>query len=262
MPSWNSDQYLKFAGARTQPAIDLAARVALDAPSRVIDLGCGPGNSTAVLSRRWPAAALTALDHSAAMLATARSTLPEVAWLEGDISTWPSAADASTFSPFDLVFSNAALQWVPDHRHLFPRLLQAVAPGGALAVQMPANLDAPPHRLMRELAASATWSAHFTRQPREWHVHAPEFYYDILAPHARHLELWMTDYYHVLESLDGIIEWYRGSGLRPWLEALPDEATRTAFLGAYRARLVPYFPTRDNGRVLFPFRRFFIVAYR
>lgn len=262
MPTWNSDQYLKFAGERTQPALDLVARVALDTPARVIDLGCGPGNSTAVLARRWPAAALTGLDHSAAMLATARQALPDVAWLEGDIASWPSAADAPTFSAFDLIFSNAALQWVPDHRRTFPRLLQAVAPGGALAVQMPANLDAPPHRLMRELAASAAWSAHFTRPPREWHAHAPEFYYDLLAPHARRLELWTTDYHHILENLDGIIEWYRGSGLRPWLEALPDEARRTAFLGAYRARLVPYFPERADGRVLFPFRRLFLIAYR
>lgn len=256
MPSWNSDQYLKFARERTQPALDLAARVNIDSPARVIDLGCGPGNSTAVLAQRWPGAALAGLDNSAAMLATARKDLPAANWIEGDIARW--CAD----NPFDVVFSNAALQWVPDHRREFPRLLQQVAPDGALAVQMPANFDAPPHRLMRELATSPTWRGHFSTLPREWHVHPPEFYYDILAPHAARVELWTTDYFHVLDGLDGIVEWYRGTGLRPWLDALPDDATRTNFLGAYRARLVPYFPERAGGKVLFPFRRLFVIARR
>ena len=265
MPSWNSDQYLKFAGERTQPAVDLAARVAIDAPGRVIDLGCGPGNSTAVAAHRWPHAAITGLDSSPGMLATARNDFPGWQWLEGDIARW-RAGDATTAAanepPFDVVFSNAALQWVPDHRREFPRLFAQVAPGGALAVQMPANFDAPPHRVMRELAGSATWRAHFPTAPREWLVHPPEFYYDLLAPLASRLELWCTDYQHVLAGLDGIIEWYRGTGLRPWLDALPDDATREQFLGAYRARLVPYFPTRADGRVLFPFRRLFLIAYR
>jgi trans-aconitate 2-methyltransferase len=256
VPSWNSDQYLKFANERTQPAIDLAARVGVDTPARVIDLGCGPGNSTRVVARRWPLATVTGIDSSAAMLAAARKEFPEQTWLQSDIAHWQPE------TPFDVVFSNAALQWVPDHRREFPRLLTQVAAGGALAVQMPANFDAPPHRLMRELATSSAWREHFRVLPREWHVHPPEFYYDVLAPHAKRVELWSTDYHHVLEGLDGIIEWYRGTGLRPWLDALPDDATRTAFLGAYRARLVPYFPVRADGRVLFPFRRLFVIAYR
>src|ERR1051325_10343174 len=171
MPSWNSEQYLKFAGERTQPAIDLAARVAIDAPARVVDLGCGPGNSTAVVARRWPQAAVSGVDNSAAMLTSARKEFPHWSWSEGDIATW----SASTGAPFDVVFSNAALQWVPDHRRQFPRLLEQVAPGGALAVQMPANLDSPPQRLMRDLATSVHWRAHFPRLPVTWHSHPPEF---------------------------------------------------------------------------------------
>ena len=256
MPSWDSTQYLRFANERTQPAVDLAARIAVEAPARVVDLGCGPGNSTAVLARRWPGAALTGLDNSASMLAAAAKALPAAKWIAGDIARWEPDALC------DVVFSNAALQWVPDHRREFPRLLRHVAPGGALAVQMPANIDAPPHRIMRELASSAAWQSHFQTLPREWHVHAPEFYYDILSPHASRVELWTTDYYHVLADLDAIVEWYRGTGLRPWLEALPDDATRTSFLGAYRARLVPYFPSRADGKVLFPFHRLFVIAYR
>lgn len=258
MPSWNSEQYLKFARERTQPAIDLAARITLEAPARVVDLGCGPGNSTAVLAQRWPGAAIAGIDSSAAMLAQARRDYPDWTWTEADIAKWHAPADARC----DVVFSNAALQWVPDHRREFPRLLEQVAPGGALAVQVPANLDSPAQRVMQELSTSAAWRGHFKTPPRSWFVHAPEFYYDILAPRAARVDLWTTEYHHVLNGLDGVIEWYRGTGLRPWLDALPDDATREQFLGAYRARLVPYYPERIDGRVLFPFRRLFVIAYR
>lgn len=258
MPSWNSEHYLKFERERTQPAIDLASRVALDRPRRVIDLGCGPGNSTAVLARRWPAAELSGLDNSAAMLAAARREFPRITWLEMDIATWCG----ESHEPFDVVFSNAALQWVPGHERIFPLLLAQVADGGALAVQMPANLEAVPHRLMRELAASDAWRGSFASPPREWQVHPPEFYYDLLAPRASRVELWCTDYLHVLAGIEGIVEWYRGTGLRPWLEALPDEATRTRFLAEYRALLAAHFSPRIDGRILFPFRRLFIIAFR
>jgi trans-aconitate 2-methyltransferase len=283
MPSWDSALYLKFNRERTQPSRDLAARIELAAPARAIDLGCGPGNSTAVLAQRWPGAAITGLDSSAAMLAQARAQFPQGNWIEGDIAHWARAADAPRLAGpamtppaageaagetagegdrFEVVFSNAALQWVPDHLPLLPRLLGRVAPGGALALQVPANLDAPPHRVLRELAASAAWREFFVTPPRAWHVHAPEAYYDVLARHAARIDLWTTEYFHVLENLDGVVEWYRGTGLRPWLEALPDEATRARFLGAYRARLVPYFGARVDGRVLFPFRRLFVIAYK
>ncbi len=259
MPTWNSDQYLKFANERTQPAVDLAARVALAAPQRAIDLGCGPGNSTLVVANRWPEARLTGLDNSAAMLAAARNTLPAAQWLEGDITTWAAHTAAASF---EVIFANASLHWVPEHAVVLPQLLAAVAPGGALALQMPANFDAPPHRLMRELGTSESWRSFFTPPPREWHVHPSEFYYDTLAPHAARVELWTTDYIHVLAGIDGIVEWYRGTGLRPWLDALPDEATRHRFLANYKELLAPHFPIRADGRILFPFRRLFVIAYR
>ena len=255
MPSWDSAQHLRFAEERTRPATDLAARIALDAPTRVVDLGCGPGTSAAVLARRWPTAVLVGVDHSAAMLVSAREADPQGIWIADDISTW--RAD----EPFDVVFSNAALQWVPDHARQFPRLLEQVAPGGALAVQMPANVDAVPHRLMRELGAATEWQASFPATRREWHVHPMAFYHDALARRAARLDIWATEYLHVLDGVEAVIEWYRGSGLRPWLDALPDEDVRRRFLSDYRMLLAPHFPPRKDGSVLFPFRRLFVVAY-
>ena len=259
MPTWNSEQYLKFANERTQPAVDLAARVALATPRTVIDLGCGPGNSTAVVANRWPAAQLIGLDNSAAMLVAARKHLPAAQWIESDITTWAATAAPASV---DVIFANASLQWVPEHRVVIPQLLTALAPGGALAFQVPANFDAPPHRLMRELGASDAWRPHFVLSSREWFVHDAGFYYDTLAPHAVRVELWTTDYVHVLADIDGIVEWYRGTGLRPWLDALPDEATRNRFLADYRALLAPHYSPRSDGRILFPFRRLFVLAYR
>lgn len=256
MPTWDTDIYGRFTEQRTRPAVDLAARVRLEAPARVVDLGCGPGDSTAVLAKRWPRAELTGVDNSAVMLAAARSRNPAGLWVEADIEAW--IADR----PFDVVFSNAALQWLPTHARIFPRLLEQVAPGGVLAVQIPANLDAPPHRAMRAIAQSAAWRHRFTSAPHEWHVHPTEFYYDVLAPHVRDLDIWTTEYLHLLASVDEIVEWYRGTGLRPWLDALSRQADREQFAFEFRSLLAQQFQPRPGGDVLFPFRRLFLVAYR
>lgn len=252
---WNAGQYLRFADERTRPCRDLVARLALE-PRTAADLGCGPGNSTAVVAERWPGATVTGIDSSPEMLARARRDHPGLAWEEGDIAAWNPAGT------YDLVFSNAALQWVPDHATLLPRLLSRVADGGALAVQVPADIEAPAHRLMRELAASEPWRAFFPAAPREWHVHDPGFYYDALVSRAARLDLWTTDYAHVLENATEIAEWYRGTGLRPFLDALPDAAARERFVADYAARLPAAFPAQPDGKVLFPFRRFFLIAYR
>jgi trans-aconitate 2-methyltransferase len=256
MPSWNAGQYLRFADERTRPCRDLAAAVALDAPRRIVDLGCGPGNSTAVLAGRWPDASITGLDSSEAMIAAARRDAPQRAWIAGDIASW--TADA----PFDLVFSNAALQWVPDHAATYPRLLDQTAPGGALAVQVPLNMAAPAHEAMREIAGRPAWRNRFQAPVREWHVHPADFYYDLLAPVAARLDLWQTEYLHVLPGPSAIVEWYKGTGLRPFLDALPDEAARQGFLDDFLAAVTTAYPARPDGRVLFPFLRLFVIAYR
>jgi trans-aconitate 2-methyltransferase len=258
MPTWDAAQYLRFAEQRTRPCRDLAERVNVASPQRVIDLGCGPGNSTAVLAKRWPGAQIVGVDSSPQMIEAAQKDQPTGRFLNSNIETWATSSSGS----FDVVFSNAALQWVDDHERLFPRLFAHVAPGGALAVQIPGNYDGPAHRASRELAASAAWRDRFKMPVREWHVHDLSHYYDFLAPHAAALDLWETEYLHVMPNAQAIVEWYKGTGLRPFLEALADDADRAAFLDEYLLRIGQAYPPRSDGHVLFPFRRLFIVAYR
>jgi trans-aconitate 2-methyltransferase len=259
MPTWSPDQYLRFGDLRTQACRDLVARVAIASPRVVVDLGCGPGNSTEVLAERWPDAAITGLDSSVAMIEAARRAHPQGQWKVGDIAAW----DADDEGPFDVVFSNAALQWVDDHAALYPRLLAHAGPGGALAVQVPANYDGLAHRLMRDLAGSAAWRAQLPADGvREWHVHQPEFYYDVLAPHAARVDVWTTEYMHIMAGPEAIVEWYKGTGLRPYLDALGSDAARAAFTAEYLSLIQAAFPRRADGRVIFPFQRLFVVAYR
>ncbi len=254
MPTWDASQYLKFADERTQPARDLARRVPVTAPRRVIDLGCGPGNSTEVLAERWPQAELTGLDNAQDMLAKARKAHPDWRWQEGDIGQW--RADA----PYDVIYSNAALHWLDDHAGLFVRLFDALAPGGALAVQMPNNFAAPSHTLMRAIAREGSWRERL-KSARGINTQPPAFYYDLLAPRAAHLQIWETEYLHVMDSAEGILEWVRGTGLRPFLDLL-NEAERAQFETRYRVALAGSYPAQANGKVLFPFRRLFLIACR
>jgi trans-aconitate 2-methyltransferase len=257
MPTWDAGQYLQFNDQRTRPCRELAARIPLAAPRLMIDLGCGPGNSTAVLAERWPQAEIVGLDSSPKMIAAASAAEPGRQWRVGDISDWVD----ETPERFDVVFSNAALQWVDHHAAVFPKLLRRVAAGGALAVQMPGNFDAPAHCIMRELAESAEWRDRFPRGGvREWHVHALPFYYDVLAPASAMVDLWETEYLHIMPDAAAIVEWYRGTGLRPFLDALSSEDQREAFTEAYLERIRKAYPSRPDGRLIFPFRRLFMIA--
>lgn len=259
MPTWDAKQYLRFNDQRTRPCRELAARVAIEAPERVIDLGCGPGNSTAVLAERWPESELTGLDSSPEMIAAAQKAYPHRNWRIGDIAAWASQNDHT----YDVVFSNAAFQWVDDHPAIFPKLLARVAVGGALAIQMPANFDAPAARTMRELAASQAWRSHFPADSiRVWHVHDLAAYHDILAPIAAEVDFWQTEYLHVMENAAAIVEWYKGTGLRPFLDALANDQERVDFTAQYLERIERAYPVRKDGRVIFPFRRLFLIAYQ
>lgn len=255
MPSWDAEQYLKFGGERTQPVIDLVGRIALEDPRRIIDLGCGPGNSTEVLWRRWPTAVVVGLDSSAAMIAAAATAHPARAWEQGDLASWAPAV------PFDLVFSNAAFHWVPDHARLFPRLFGHVAPGGALAVQVPAHLRSAIHAAMVEVSHAPRWADRLEAARRAVLVHEPPFYYDLLCALAARVDLWVTEYQHVMAGPEAIVEWMSGTGLRPYLDALPADE-QAAFRAEVLSRVEAAYPRQADGRVLFPFRRLFLVAYR
>jgi len=253
MPTWDDEQYLKFADERTRPARELLARVPRQAAQRIVDLGCGPGNSTALLHERWPTARVTGVDNSAQMLQRARADLPQLEWQQADVGRF--VADA----PLDLLFGNAVLQWLPDHRELVPRLFAQLRPGGVLAVQMPHNFAEPSHRWMRELPGP--WRARTAGVRAHSPVEDAACYYDLLAPQARHVDLWLTRYEHVMESAESIVEWVKGTGLRPFLDVLEADE-RSAFLSAYTSALDAAYPARGDGKRLFSFPRLFIVAVR
>jgi trans-aconitate 2-methyltransferase len=254
-PGWNPAKYLEFAGHRLRPALDLLARVPAAAPAVVHDLGCGAGNVTRILRERWPEAHVTGVDGSAAMLAAARAAVPEVTWVEADIGSWRGPR------PADVVFSNAALHWLDDHARLFPRLVDGLTRGGALADQMPRYHGARSHTEMVLAAEAGPWRDRLRPVLRARPVAEPAVYHDILAPHVSRLDIWETEYLHVLEGDNPVVEWTRGSSLKPLLDAL-DEPERSGFEAEYAGRIARAYPARPDGRTLYPFRRLFIVAVR
>ena len=252
--TWNPQTYLAFADQRTRPAAELLARVPAERPARVIDLGCGPGNSTALLAARWPGVQLDGLDSSAAMLEEARASGVPATWIQDDVAAWMPQA------PYDVIFSNATFQWVPNQNALLPRLMSFVKSGGAFAFQVPVNFDAPSHALMRETAADPPWNARLS-QVRETARGSAQGYYEILKPHAAMLDIWQTEYLQVLEGVDAVYRWVSATGLRPFVQALAGEE-REAFIAAYKAKLNAAYPRRAEGTTLFPFQRLFVVAIK
>lgn len=254
MPSWDPTQYLKFAGHRVRPALDLMAQIPLEAPRAIYDLGCGAGNITRLLAERWPDAAVTGVDSSPEMLAKARKEAPGIAFAEADIARWSPPA------PADLLFSNATLHWLDDHAALLPRLVAQLAPGGALAVQIPYNRQSPSHVLMEAAAADGPWRARLSNVRQAYQsLEDVDTYYRILAPHARQLDIWQTEYLHVLEGDNPVVAWTKGTALRPYLDAL-DEGGGEGFLAAYAQRIAASYPKQADGKTLLPFRRLFFIA--
>ncbi len=254
MPTWDPRQYLKFADHRLRPARDLLAQIPLDGPRTVYDLGCGPGNITRLLAERWPAATVTGVDSSPEMLVRARQEAPAVTFVQADIARWSPPASA------DLLFSNATLHWLDDHGRLLRRLMGQLAPGGVLAVQVPHNHQAPSHLLMGAAAEDGPWRTKLSLvRPILRSVESADAYYRILAPVARRVDIWESEYLHVLEGDNPVVEWTKGTALRPYLDAL-DEPDRSGFFAAYSARIAAAYPKQADGRTLLPFRRIFFVA--
>lgn len=253
--TWDPQLYLKFNRERTQPAIDLAARIEITEPQSVIDLGCGPGNSTAVLKARWPEADITGLDSDADMLAAARLKLPEANWVQADAANWQRDRQ------YEVVFSNAMLQWLPDHARVIENWFSAVAEGGALAVQIPINFSEPVHRHILEVADDPRWSDLTNPAKRSLRASDVADYYEILSRLSERIELWVTNYIHQLDGPLDIINWMRGTGLRPYLDVLSADQ-KLEFEAVLLSRLEKSYPPQSNRKVLYPFRRLFFVTYR
>lgn len=256
MQSWDPQHYLRFSDERTRPSVDLVSRIAVEQPSAVVDLGCGPGNSTRVLRRRWPQALVVGVDNSREMIDAAQAEEPEASWTVSSIEEWCPERS------FDVVFSNATLQWLADHGNLVERLFGYVAPGGALAFQIPSADFALVYSLMREAALGGPWASRMADALDTFTMEAPGFYYDLLASTARSVDMWTTRYYHVLDSPDAVVDWIASTGLRPFLDVLESEDERQLFVERLRELVGQSYSPQGNGRVLFPFERLFVVAYR
>ena len=258
MPSWDPQVYARYAGERARPFVDLLARVEAGAPATVVDLGCGSGELTALLARRWPAAQVHGIDSSAAMLERAAAHAgPRLMFELGDVAAWQPPA------PVDVLLSNAVMQWLPDQLRVLGRWARQVAPGGWLAVQVPGNVDQPSHALMREVANLPPFAAALDGVLRGADsVAHPTTYANLLAEADFEVDAWETTYLHVLPGEDAVLEWVRGTGLRPVLDALTDDPPlRQAFVDTYAGRLRSAYPRRHWGTP-FPFRRIFVVARR
>lgn len=254
MPVWDPSSYLQFADERSRPFADLMARVGAADPAVVVDLGCGPGQLTATLAARWPAAEVLGLDSSAEMVAQARQHAgPRLRFAQGDLRDWVPQA------PVDVLVSNATLQWVPEHRALLPRLLAAVRPGGWLAFQVPGNFGEQSHQILHALAAEPPF-AEATRDVARPAAASPVDYLADLLALGSTVDAWETTYCHVLNGPDAVFRWVSGTGARPVLQSL-DPLARAAFEATYRERLAQAYPEQPFGTVL-SFRRIFVVAQR
>lgn len=255
MSSWDPDLYLRFQQERTQPSRDLVHRIRLSKVNTAIDVGCGAGNSTAVLHERWPESDLTGLDSSETMIVRARSEYPALKWICSDAASWQPDGT------YDLVFSNALIQWVEDQDKLLKNFMTWLNLGGALAVQVPANHGSPFEQALKSCQQSDAWKRFF-QSSETYRYFETDRYYNMLAPVSTKIEIWQTTYGHILDSPEATIEWYRSTGLRPVLAELPDESTREAFLKDLLETVTPRFPPLSDGKGFFPFNRIFFIAYK
>jgi trans-aconitate 2-methyltransferase len=254
--TWSAGQYTKFEEERTRPVRDLVAAIPTADASRAVDLGCGPGNSTEVLRARYPTASIAGIDSAEDMVRAARERLPGVSFELADVATWRAPG------PWDVILANAVLHWVPGHAVLLPRWVEALSPGGSLAVQMPDNLAEPSHVLMRQVAEDGPWAARLAgAQVERSEVSPAAWYYGLLRPYCSRVDVWRTTYHHPLAGIDAVVEWFKGSGLRPFLSPL-DPGEQAEYLRRYRVALAGAYPVQPDGSVLLPFPRLFFVATR
>lgn len=256
MTDWSPDRYLEFSEERARPSLDLIARVPMRRPRVVYDLGCGPGNSTAMLKQVYPSARIIGLDRSPAMIAKARESVPGPEFLSADVSLWQPDKEA------DLVFANALFQWVPHHAGIMQKIVAALKRDGVLAVQMPDNLLEPSHAIMPKVAEQGPWAAKLARAGDQRSIILqPAEYFDLLRSHCKRLEIWHTIYNHPVKGVDGIVALLKPTGLKPYLDPLSD-TERAGFIESYKQALRKHYPAMADGTVLYRFPRLFILAQK
>lgn len=261
---WSANQYLKFGNERTRAVRDLVSNIPLHSPKRIIDLGCGPGNSTAVLASRWPHAQISGMDSSPDMLSKARANLPGITFVQGDLRTYEPEPGA------DLLFSNAVFHWLRSEQRVptILRLLKSQKAGGVLAFQVPDNYQEPSHKAMREVALlDGPWREYFQALPADKRpdldpIESPADWYNALIPFCQKVDVWHVLYQHVMEAPSSIVEWVKGTGLMPFLNPLPTQEVKDAFLKAYEQRLSEVYPSLADGKVMLRYPRLFVVAKR
>ena len=253
MPNWNPIQYEKFLKDRAQPAIDLANRLEEFAPNSILDLGCGPGNSTKVLKDKFLSAKIIGADNSDEMLEKARGLYPDIEFINLDMNGDLHEVNEK----FDIVFSNACIQWLPNHKKLLPKLMTLLNPNGILTIQIPMQREHPVHVIINELVNTEKWSDKLVERKYN-NLTTPE-YYDVLSDISSDFEIWETTYCHRMPSCESIIEWYKGTGLRPYLEQL-SEADADDFTSDVYNELKHRYKTQKNGEILFRFPRLFFMV--
>ncbi|MFZ2540008.1 MAG: methyltransferase domain-containing protein [Oscillospiraceae bacterium] len=254
MSDWNSSQYLKFENERTQPAIDLVNRINSNNPKKIVDIGCGPGNSTQVLSLRFPNAHILGVDSSENMIETAKRNYSKL-----DFKICDASKDLESLgNNFDIVFSNACIQWIPNHSQLLKSMIKRLKLGGVLAVQTPMNHKEPIHKIIGEISTSNKWKAEFQNSRNFFNLTENE-YFDLLSSISTQFSIWETTYFHTMKSHNDIIEWYRGTGLRPYLDALSHEK-KSIFEQEVFEQVVEAYPIQKNGNIIFKFPRLFFTA--
>jgi trans-aconitate 2-methyltransferase len=256
MNKWDPDSYLKYKEERTQPSYDLVARIEIANPANIIDIGCGPGNSTRALRERWPNARILGLDSSQDMIEKARNAFSQEDWILADATEW------KTDEKYDIVFSNAALQWIPNHDILIPKLFDLVNNQGALAVQVPANNHSPLHKAVLRVSKREEWRESTNGCDSMLTYRNAGFYYDQLSAISVRINIWQTTYYHIMVSHQDLIDWYASTGMRPYLERFKKESERYSFREQVLEECTPHYPKQEDGKILFPFNRIFFVAYK
>jgi len=253
--NWDPETYLKFKNYRSRPALDLLAQIELETKGHIIDLGCGPGNITRLIKDKWPLHKVSGIDLSLEMIQKAEKIYgnSDIEWLQSDINSWEWE------KPTALIFSNAALQWVPQHKILLPKLMKMLEPRGKLAIQIPLTRNYPYQECIRKLISSPFWSRKLELDLNYKNPLEPEEIYNLLSPQSQRINIWTTDYQHILDGENPVLKWIMGTALTPYLSVLNNKDKET-FLSEYSKLLDKAYPRQNNGKTLFNMKRLFFIA--